>query len=104
MNTNSVNNQAFQAKMPKIEPRVKVVGKVNGYIEQMLNEGNALIENSAKLNQATVRIAQKGDQVLINAGPKTSFFDYKAMSNSKDFYENILKNIRENSILRNPIK
>ena len=102
MNINAVNNLNFQAKAPKIpEARVKVVGKVNGYVEQMLNEGNAKLENVANFYNTNVRIAQKGDTVLINAGPKTSFFDYKAMAKSEDFYKNIVDNIRENSFLKN---
>lgn len=101
MNINAINTLGFQAKVPKLPPeRVKVVGKVNGYIEQMLNDGSAKLENIANIHKTDVRIAQKGDLVLVNSGPKTTYFDYKAMSKSDDFYQNIINNIRENSNIK----
>ena len=47
MNINAINNQVFQAKMPKTKPnelRVKVLGEVNGYIEKRLADGSAFYE------------------------------------------------------------
>ena len=97
MNINAINNQSFQAKMPNIpESRIKISGKVDGYIEQMLNKGNAKLESIAKTCKTRVNIAQKGDTVFVNAGPKTSLFNLSEMKHGNEFYENIISNIKEN--------
>lgn len=97
MKINAINNQSFQAKMPNIpELRIKVTGKVNGYVEQMLNEGNAKLESVAEMCKTKVNIAQKGDTVFVNSGPKTSFFNLSEMKHGNEFYENIISNIKEN--------
>ena len=97
MNINAINNQSFQAKMPSVpESRIKVTGKVNGYVEQMLNEGSAKLESIAETCKTKVNIAQKGDTVFVNAGPKTSLFNLSEMKHGNEFYENIISNIKEN--------
>ena len=100
MNIKAMNSLSFQAKMPKIpEARIKVSGAVDGYVEQMLADGNAKLQQIAELYKTKVNIAQKGDAVLVNAGPKTSVFNLKDMKHGNDFYENIISNIKENSAI-----
>ena len=76
--------------------RVNTVGKVNGYVEAMLNSANAEINNVAKQFGRNVKIAQKGDRVLVNSGTITSSFDYKKMEKADEFKENIIKNLVAN--------
>ena len=97
MNINAINNQLFQGKMPK-EPlsRIKIIGDVNGYIEQRIADGSNLIGNTAKLYNKEVKLAQKGDLLLINSGTKTTAFNWKQIENPKELYDSIINNIREN--------
>ena len=100
MNISAINKQVFQAKIPNIpESRIKVTGNVDGYVEQMLNEGSAKLESVAEACKTRVNIAQKGDTILINAGPKTSLFNLNNMKHGNEFYENIISNIKENGNL-----
>ncbi len=97
MNIKAISNQVFQGKMPQMpESRIKVLGKVDGYVEQMLAEGNSKLEAMAEMCKTKVYIAQKGNSLLVNAGPKTSLFNMKEMKHGNDFYENIITNIKEN--------
>lgn len=76
--------------------RVNTVGKVNGYVEAMLNSTNAEINIVAKQFGRNVKIAQKGDRVLVNSGTITSSFDYKKMQKAREFKDNILNNLIAN--------
>lgn len=105
MNINAINNQVFQAKMPKTKPnelRVKVLGEVNGYIEKRLADGSAFYEKMARdYGIASLNLAQKGDYLLINAGgPKTTAYNWKKAEIGRDFDLAIVNNIRENSQIR----
>lgn len=91
------SNKILQTKMSKMpESRLKIVGEIDGYVEQMLADGRANLESLAKLYKTKVNIAQKGDAVLVNAGPRTSMFNLKDLKHGNEFYENIINNIREN--------
>ncbi len=83
MNVNSLN-------------RVSTVGKVDGYVEAMLNSANAEINNVAKQFGRNVKIAQKGSRVFVNSGLITSSFDYKKMKKASEFKNNILNNLVAN--------
>lgn len=83
MNVNSLN-------------RVSTVGKVNGYVEAMLNRANGEISTYAEQFGRNVKVAQKGDRVFVNSGNITSSFDYKEMKRADEFKDNILKNILAN--------
>ena len=76
--------------------RVNTVGKVNGYVEAMLDSANAEIDTVAKQFGRNVKIAQKGDRVFVNSGIITSSFDYKKMEKASDFKKNILNNLVAN--------
>ena len=83
MNVNSLN-------------RVSTVGKVDGYVDAMLNRANAEINTIAEQFGKNVKIAQKDSRVLVNSGNITSSFDYKEMKRADEFKDNILKNILAN--------
>lgn len=83
MNVNSLN-------------RVSTVGKVDGYVEAMLNKANAEIDTVAKQYGSQVRVAQKGSRVFVNSGMITSSFDYKKMQKASEFKNNILNNLVAN--------
>ena len=76
--------------------RVNTVGKVNGYVEAMLDSANAEIDTVAKQFGRNVKIAQKGNRVFVNSGIITSSFDYKKMEKASDFKKNILNNLVAN--------
>ena len=83
MNVNSLN-------------RVSTVGKVDGYVETMLNRANAEIDTVAKQFGSQVKVAQKGSRVFVNSGTITSSFDYKKMEKAREFKDNILNNLIAN--------
>ena len=81
-------------------PRVKIVGKVDGYVEQMIRESLCDFESLAeayKIN--SIKLAQKNNLFLVNSGIKTKFFDLTKMKQGSDFDDNIVNNIRENGEL-----
>ena len=59
--------------------RVQTIGKIDGYVEEMLNRTHADIDTIAKQFNKRVKIAQKDSRVLVNSGNITSSFDYKKM-------------------------
>lgn len=79
--------------------RIKVVGKVDGYVEEMLNRGNQIINDAANLHKRDVTIAQRGDVLMVNSGVITSMFNMKDMKSGRDFFLNTISNIRANSIV-----
>ena len=83
MNVNSLN-------------RVSTVGKVNGYVEAMLNRANGEISTYAEQFGRNVKVAQKGDRVFVNSGNITTSFDYKKMKKADEFKNNIFQNILAN--------
>ena len=76
--------------------RVRTVGKIDGYVEAMLNRANAEINTIAKQFGRNVKIAQKDSRVLVNSGSITSSFDYKDMKRADEFKKNIVNNIIAN--------
>lgn len=76
--------------------RIQTIGKVDGYVEQMLNMGHESINNVANLFGRDVKIAQKNKRVFINSGPITSSFDYTKMEKGRDFQRNIIDNLVAN--------
>ncbi|MCM1004407.1 MAG: hypothetical protein NC408_08710 [Candidatus Gastranaerophilales bacterium] len=90
-----MNSIGFGAKMPV--SRIKVMGEVDGYVDEMLNKGAREINNIANAHGKDVVIAQRGDSLMVNAGSVTSMFNMKEMESGKDFFTNIINNIRANS-------
>ena len=98
MRVNSINATSFGGA-EKFLPnqRLKVVGKVDSYVDQMLREGFGEIESLAEVYRVNaVKIAQKGDSLLINSGVKTTIFNMNKMKHGDEFYDKIVGNIREN--------
>lgn len=83
MNVNSLN-------------RVKTIGKIDGYVEAMLNNAHGNIATFANQFNRDVKIAQKDSRVFVNSGTITSSFDYKKMQRATDFQTNIINNIVAN--------
>lgn len=101
MNTNGITFTA--AKIPT--SRIKVVGKVNTYVDEMLNQAARDINNVANLHNRDVFIAQRGDSLMVNSGAVTSMFNMNEMESGRDFVMNIINNIRANSdVNKNGIK
>ncbi|MBQ7764791.1 hypothetical protein IJ384_05440 [bacterium] len=98
MNISAINNQSFQAKKIPTEPmtRINTVGKVNGYVEEMLCSGNAKLQDFALGCNVNTRIAQKGDSLIVNSGPVTDVFNMKKMASGDEFYLNIMRNMEKN--------
>ena len=98
MRINSINATSFGGA-EKFLPnqRLKVVGKVDSYVDQMLREGFGEIESLAEAYRVkTVKIAQKGENLLVNSGVKTTIFNMNKMKHGVEFYDKIVGNIREN--------
>lgn len=76
MNMN-VNSIGFGAKVPN--SRIKVVGEIDGYVDEMLNRGAREINNIANAHGKDVMIAQRGDSLMVNSGAVTSMFNMKEM-------------------------
>ncbi len=96
MNIKAIRN----IKMPQAkayEPRVKVSGKVDGYVEAMLDSYNAKLENLASLYDRNIKLAQKDKTVLVNSGMITSKIDLKKLTHANDFYKGIVDNVKANS-------
>lgn len=83
MNVNSLN-------------RVQTVGKIDGYVEAMLNRAHGEISTLAGQFGRNVKVAQKDSRVFVNSGNITSSFDYKKMEKADEFKENIIKNLVAN--------
>ena len=83
MNVNSLN-------------RVQTVGKIDGYVEAMLNRAHGEISTLAGQFGRNVKVAQKDSRVFVNSGNITSSFDYKKMEKADEFKENIIKNLAAN--------
>ena len=83
MNVNSLN-------------RVQTVGKIDGYVEAMLNRVHGEISTLAGQFGRNVKVAQKDSRVFVNSGNITSSFDYKKMEKADEFKENIIKNLVAN--------
>ena len=83
MNVNSLN-------------RVQIVGKIDGYVEAMLNRAHGEISTLAGQFGRNVKVAQKDSRVFVNSGNITSSFDYKKMEKADEFKENIIKNLVAN--------
>ncbi len=98
MKINPVGRQGLQiAKSVLPESKVKIVGKVDGYVEQMLRESSFDFDILAEAYKVKdVKIAQKDNLLLVNSGVKTTFFDLKKMKHGSEFDDNIVNNIREN--------
>ena len=79
------------------EPKIKVVGKVDDYVQSMLDTYNAQIENQANLYKKNINVAQKDKALFFNSGTITSKIDLKKLSNADDFYRGIVDNLKANS-------
>lgn len=90
-----VNGIGFGAKVPV--SRIKIVGTVDDYVHEMLREGAGQIHNIANAHGKDVFIAQRGDSLMVNSGTITSMFNMKKMERGRDFFNNIINNIRANS-------
>ena len=98
MKINAINNQMFGAKKisAKDLSRIETVGKVNGYVEDMLCFGNKTLQEFAQGCNVMTKIAQKDKAIIVNSGPKTSVFNLGELKNGKEFYQNIMNNMKEN--------
>lgn len=94
MNMN-VNGIGFGAKIPT--SRIKIVGEVDGYVDEIISRNAREIHNIADAHGKDVLIAQRGDSLMVNSGAVTSMFNMKEMDNDRDFFKNIIDNIRANS-------
>ena len=98
MKINPISRDGMQiAKSVLPESKVKIVGKVDGYVDQMLKDSLSDFECLAEAYKIkTLKIAQKDSLLLINSGVKTTFLDLKKMKQGTDFDDSIVNNIREN--------
>ena len=101
MKINPVGRQGLQvAKSVLPESKVKIVGKVDGYVEQMLRESSLDFDVLAEAYKVKdVKIAQKDNLLLVNSGVKTTFFNLNKMKHGSELDDNIVNNIRENGEL-----
>lgn len=100
MNINPVCNDGICTAAQSFkgyEPRVKVAGDINGYVQSMLDTYNAQLENEANLYKRNINIAQRDKALFVNSGTVTSKIDLKKLSNPKEFYIGIVDNLKANS-------
>ena len=97
MNIQAISGMNFTAK-PAVSG-IKEVGKLDTYANEMLNRCYAEVENYAKNFGRQVKIAQTGDTLLVNSGSITSSFNPQKLGNpNREFGQNIINNIRANTI------
>ena len=97
MNIQAINGIGFMSKAPIT--RIKQVGNLDGYSTEMLNRCYGEVESFARNYGKQVMISQKKDSILVNSGPITSTFNIHKLENpDRDFGQNIINNIRANTI------
>ena len=100
MNINPVCNDgncAATQSFKGYEPRVKVTGQVDEYVQSMLDTYNAQLENQANLYRRNINLAQRDKALFVNSGTITSKIDLKNLSHAGDFYKGIVDNLKANS-------
>lgn len=84
----------IKMKIPPVKmaaERLNIVGQLDGYASEMVRILTPIIYDLSYYNP--VKIAQKGDLLLINSGAKTSALNLKKMKDSRE----IITTFRENS-------
>ncbi len=100
MNINPVCNDgncAATQSFKGYEPKVNVVGKVDDYVQSMLDTYNAQLEGQANLYKRNINVAQKDKALFVNSGAVTSKIDLKKLNHASDFYKGIVDNLKANS-------
>lgn len=101
MNSMNINSASFGAKLPV--SRIKfardihnVELPVDNYVKEMLAEHGSKIENAANYVNRDVVLAQRGNLLLANSGPKTSVIDMSKMNKGDDLIDGIIHNLSIN--------
>ena len=84
----------IKMKIPPVKmaaEKLNIVGQLDGYASEMVRILTPIIYDLSYYNP--VKIAQKGDLLLINSGAKTSALNLKKMKDSRE----IITTFRENS-------
>lgn len=99
MNINPVCNdrKCLNTFKAGYKSRINVKNEVDDYVQSMLDTYNEKIEKQAQEYRRNVKVAQKGDTLLVNSGIVTSNLNLKKMSKANEFYRCIVENIRTNS-------
>lgn len=95
-------NVSFGAKIP--QSRIQLARDINNtelpvgeYLKERLPEIKPALEKVAELYKANVTLAQKGDLLMVNSGPITSYVDMANMKKGSELYDGIVNNIKANS-------
>lgn len=101
MNMN-VNSVGFGAKLPV--SRIKIARDlnnaelpINNYVREMLEQHGAEIEKVADYVGKDVVLAQRGNLLLANSGPRTTVIDMSKMNSGRDLINGITHNLKINA-------
>lgn len=106
MNIGAISNNTFKANfdnkgynLPPAEDYTKYIrftGEIDDYVRQTVDENWSVIGESAKKHGTTLNLAQRNDELLVNAGPLTTSFRMSKLAGVGEFLDKILNNIRYN--------
>ena len=97
----SVSPVGFGAKLPvsRIKYATNIHNRelpVDNYVKEMLANYGSEIEKLANYLGKDVVIAQKGNLLLANSGPRTTVIDMRKMEHGRDLINGITHNLKIN--------
>lgn len=106
MNIMSIRNAMFGAEKPRINWARDINNieyPVSKTLKNRIDTFVPRLEAKAKKVKAEVTLAQNGDSLLINAGPRTTSVEDVSKKTDKNLYYEILDNIEANHLLKKGI-
>ncbi len=76
--------------------RIHITGQIDKKVEYLLNQAKESIQQEAKSCKTHVKIAQKGNRILVNSGAITSHFDYTKLEREREFFDRVAYNLYAN--------